>query len=1102
MNLRELYRTFGDDSEAGALSRQLLDQHHWFASIAEFDPKTGDAMPVALDTVLHRMADRGETTNIRDRLWRILEHCRASVERVFGSLSENPRREQAILPIRAVKELNATSFIALSRRPGRNVREKLAGKPYMQAVRRYQSVDLPQNQLVKEFVTQLAELLEFRRKYVGHEDELLDSISHWLRSDQARAISRWDNLPPNNTLLSHRDYRRIWDAWRWLQVLDNAVDSDIRQLNARAAVVEKWQGYGKAYSDGTTLFGDMPVLFDYDAFTITPWRKPIFRANPAADRAVVKSRPVVGPVCVDLTYLRPRYAASGSTAASTLPEAFIWQRWQNDHESVDLELFDADIVLLDPESTSVSSADLFFVRDTAEPLLDWAAHAFSRKLSKTFTDSVLVWLVPDFLSDFQLQVARRNINARFSKAEPLPRSVAAVFEQIDYLKIKNDGFQALVVDAVGGISYATKLIARHDPDLQKRVPETRGFFWERLPHVTIEHNEAAHTALNEIPYIDGDGCWHDALSAQKLQPIDQNALRSSPQIGEFDICITLPDSPVSGGIRLHELQQRAGDIPLWRDHIPELSIKVIKDRRYQPFYLVDRVTTIRPIRGMPVRIPVNDLFTLPAGKHFYEFPLFQGQDPDDLGYVAKLESSSFPLRADVTCRLAMTYTYGADDPYRLVFNPLDRSFKPVQAHWQPKTDQVVTNAPAPEYPQPATWREMQEHFNVEKGVTTNYPDWAARKTSDLLDNLSPLAQIFHGTIKTEWKTNPKGGRFTFAQRDDEKDIYINETALAGRVPHTTFSEGDDVYFLVEQRSGRSESRYVAKSTRSLTDAVAKDLTEFIRRALYVPYIKTWADGRSLGDAECPIPFQALMVEHSQKLLQALQSPSTPNAVQTEILFLLCCMHKDMPDFASQRLTSGAESQLIDEKLLGFALGDLSQAWQQDIFRRLLSKINPQTLGVFARAIWRNEGFIQAFSFAELSEVAHLTLRAIQDVNDKPSPSRSDDASLTRYCELLLGLLRSRSSEDPEVRTLLQPHQSLTREFAEQIERTVTFFAQASAPFGSRVPTLESRVQVASLPEKPEGESTPDLLYALRLYLTGDVGANAIRVTGVNEGEDD
>jgi hypothetical protein len=74
--------------------------------------------------------------------------------------------------------------------------------------------------------------------------------------------------------------------------------------------------------------------------------------------------------------------------------------------------------------------------------------------------------------------------------------------------------------------------------------------------------------------------------------------------------------------------------------------------------------------------------------------------------------------------------------------------------------------------------------------------------------------------------------------------------------------------------------------------------------------------------------------------------------------------------------------------------------------------------------------------------------------------------------------------------LLQPHQAITKELAEQVERATAFIAQASV-------RLESRVQVANLSQKPEGEDTPDLLYALRLYLTGDVGANAIRVTGVN-----
>ena len=49
--------------------------------------------------------------------------------------------------------------------------------------------------------------------------------------------------------------------------------------------------------------------------------------------------------------------------------------------------------------------------------------------------------------------------------------------------------------------------------------------------------------------------------------------------------------------------------------------------------------------------------------------------------------------------------------------------------------------------------------------------------------------------------------------------------------------------------------------------------------------------------------------------------------------------------------------------------------------------------------------------------------------------------------------------------------------------------------------LSLRTRVNLQLEKPEIFcNTPDLLYALYLYLTGDTGANAIQITGVNEEE--
>ena len=60
--------------------------------------------------------------------------------------------------------------------------------------------------------------------------------------------------------------------------------------------------------------------------------------------------------------------------------------------------------------------------------------------------------------------------------------------------------------------------------------------------------------------------------------------------------------------------------------------------------------------------------------------------------------------------------------------------------------------------------------------------------------------------------------------------------------------------------------------------------------------------------------------------------------------------------------------------------------------------------------------------------------------------------------------------------LLQPHQKVTKELAKQVERVTEIVAQSNV-------TLFSRVQINL--QKPDGDRTPDLLYALRLYLTGD-----------------
>lgn len=1125
MNLSEAYRAYGEDSEVGAQARLLLDQQHWYASIAEFDPKTGDALPLAFDEVVHRLVARTETAFIRDRLWRIVDHCRLSLEHIFGSLSENPRREQAYLPIRDVKELNATSFIALSRRPGRNVREKLAGKPYMQAVRRYQSVDLPQNRLVKEFVTQLAELLELRRKYLGHEDDLLGDIHRWLRSDEAQAIGRWDNLPPNNTLLSHRDYRRVWDAWRWLQALDDNLARDASELEARAATVEKWEDFGRSYAAGATLFGDMPVLFDYDNFAIETWQKPVLRPADSTTRPD-RDRPAVdGPSCVDLTYLRPRFATIGSKAPSTLPETYLWQRWRSGSDSVDLELFHADIALLHPDATSISITDLFFSQDADQSQLDWAAHAFARQLSSTFSDSTLLWLVPDFLNDFQLQVARRNINARFAKAEPLPRSVAAVFEQIAHAKIKGDGFQVVVVDQTGGTTYATKLLARHDAALQERLPETHGFYWERSPHVTLQHDAASYDALAEVPRVDQDGKWNDQAAVVGLRRVSEEDLRRHPQIGQFDACITVSESPVSGGARFQELQVQAGDIPLWRDHIPELSIRVIRDGRRQPFYLVSTNTTIRPIRGVAVQIPVSETFTLRADQAHYEFPLFQGDATSDLGYQAILKASAFPLESDTVCVLDLTYTYGADDPYRLRFRPVDGSFAPVVATWRPMSERPPIDLDTlhiPSFPERSDWTDF-EHWprpqpDPHTGATeSDLLEWIAtalefldphlqaqRKEERRLQNV--LNKRVQGSF--QWGRRDKNDRYYCFVEVDGESIFCHESRFVEPIDEDTLAEGDPVFLNVDRRGDRPAGRYISyskRNPRSLEtsirdtrkrndDTLAADFDYKMARTRIFnarfPTYTVWRHGRSIREPQCPPEFRTAMAKGIADASRLIGEVATPADLKDELFFLLCRMHEDAPPDVHQRLLELARGTRLDKPTqaqLAYSLGACTQDWQRQILDILLTGQHPDKIWMLSIALWRSP---EPTSYLTVDQVRDLlaVLQRQLTAHAESVVSEYSRNKLETGLELLLALLRTRESSDPAMKFLLSPDSEHGRKFTELIDKITDEAAVAGINLTSRVD-----LQVAKPPEFAE---IPDLLYVLRLYLTGDDGASAVRITGV------
>lgn len=887
MTLLELYRSLKLDGTKKEVALQLLIQTHWFTINTEFDPRTGEALPQALSTFLSKVADTEQDSKVQDRLYRIIEHARPALELLLRAVNESPKRRHEIMPVRSVWELDAGCFMKLSMRPGRTVREKLADKPYLQAVRRFLSIDLPENRLLKAFVLRLAELLEWRQEFLGEpEDEMLPKIRSWLYSDEIKAVGRWENLPPNNMLLSHRDYRRVWDSWRRLQTLDEDIANDLAQLEERYHTMEKWKKYGQIYSDRKHLFAEMPVLFDYDAFKIHPWQDtPLVKKVQQPFKRPVSVKPRHQVVCVDMIEIHPHYAIDKASVQS-LDDTFIWQQWKNKKEAVDLELFKSDALYLHPDTDTVTSQDLFFadVEDIPDQLLERAASEFATQLRSTFINDKLIWLVPDAVNDFDLEIIRRNLNARFPNAEPLPRSVAALFANLDYKKITGEGFAEVVVDTIGGIICATKLTARFDQELKDRLSETKGYYWERSPSVILSKELYKEIRHFDMMIVDENEQWSKSTLLKKSALPSKAKLKSDPHIGNIANLIPINESPVVGGIRLHELQQKAGDIPLWRDQIPELSIMVMKEERYERFYLVSRGHTIKPIRGHSVPIPIKETFQLPAGKEFYQFPLYKGESDEDLRYSARLDSLAFPRATNTDCKLNLTFRYGDNEPYTLIFTPMDKSFPSVRATWR-RT--ILTDAPGPGFPKPNTWNDMYTMPKKDGCGTSDLLDWFC----SAIDRLDSVLNRKTGEILYEWRENNKGQYYTHVECDGiEENVYLNEKKFVKGVHYSQFSDYDIVSFeLIKDTRGKFSGKDIAGEDYTPPNSY---IIGRITKSLNFPFIAIWKEGRSLSDPRCPASFAQIAKEKIAYLGDFVRRKDMDNGIKKALFFLLACLHKD------------------------------------------------------------------------------------------------------------------------------------------------------------------------------------------------------------------
>lgn len=1085
MTLERLYKDYASRGARQRKAASVLNQIDWLTCNAEFDPISGMPTPMPLSKFVSRVARRDvQSCDFpRDRLWHLVDHCAESVMRIIRDLNESPARDHELMHIRQVKELDAPSFVKLSTRPGRNVREKLSSNPYLEAVKRYMSVDLAENRLFKAFVRRLYDLLELRyemmKKVRGEKAEahpLMDEINRWLRSDVAEEIAEWENTPPNNTLLSHKDYKKVWDAWRWMLTLDEDVNRDYamendRELTRRDALVKFWDDYALAWKKSNNVrMAEVPLFVDYDRFEVKVWGDSdivplvdngirLIEIGDLKSAAKIKCSGSAGqirrpkeihePVCVDLTWLSPRYAIDDKVR--TLSVRLIWQNWSEKPEEVALaknangvaknvsfSLFGADAVWQHPDATTIAFADLFAGADCkAADELQWrAAHASAEELNRIFTSETLVWLTPDGISEFELKVIRGNLNAAFKNAQPLPRSIAAIYEKVDFAKlprklIQTRGYGVLVLDTTDDGVLATNMTAKYSKELEKRVPSTLGYYWERNPSVLLTDATVRQSALSEIDYIDENGEYR-AGSKRKVEwhQFSKDELLCRGDLGEFGYVVNLTTSPVVGGLKVYRLQQEAGDIPLWRDNLPLLSVEVYdKDGLPSNFYLVGAKTgsVVPTANGEEVVIPVAEEFSLPVNQSYYSLPLHQGSGNRRLNFAAYIKPEH-PIKEDdvdgksVRCKLKLTYKYGADDPYRLVFYPVSKAktrIKPMRVEWRRNLAQMqIEELPVPKFPAAMTWAELQA-----------YPDRTGNGANDLLVDLqNRLEPVFKDEeeILIEHAVNYQMsiGRKYRSQgvvkkclRDfcfvtvDGKDVYCHYTSfIDGGFSPRNLNEGDDLYLKVVKYTDKrtQETRYKGEYITvdepfpelEMRDAIVARIATGDARSRTLnwersqeenPYFRVletalsrsmfhaytiWNNGRSLRDVDAPDWFRKFMVRAIDRIAELMNDDNVPERISNKALKFLSCLHVDAFNHTGTIMRYAAYSTQGDDfnrfcTYFPYVMGNLDLPEQNQLFAGVLDRTGNRAshpLKVVSILAWRSNRAIENLTASEVVKI--------------------------------------------------------------------------------------------------------------------------------------
>lgn len=1009
-----------------------LEVLSWLRQNSGFDKRTGRFKQPDLFSFLENMRSFDYRPSIyRDDFYYLLEYTSEALECLIRNPNTNIRRAHAKVPLSQAKEFDARCVFWLEKKPGYTLKDRLPDAK-MLCVKRVYDSNTTENRLLKRFIKQVLCIAQIRETRLGDLcsfQPLLLKMRHWLRSDMAQNIRENQPIMPNNLLLHHPHYSKIFKAYQKIHRPLEYPRLTLKQV-LRFEMLMQLHFFSQIPILPSLSIEDFHIC-NYEVLRDFYWAcTPCFQETRQIARRTLSG------------HLQEKQVFTPSKTQKT-QEVFIDLFQDHPCALLDGKLEQLPLLhkqrikgqLINANNARVLNVGGCFSLPRALKESDTSTlGAFLHDFKERFDFSNMHYLVEDWVNDFEFKDMKSLIASYFHQSKSLPKSIACALSYLEHPEIKTDDTLLVFYEenVETGKCWLTPLVVESAPKDQQGI---QGMILVRYPTHLIEtkDKEAKNASAFKKSY-------------QKYPQLFKNPKRS------FMIKHPHAQDLLTNMRKVFTLIEQ-GNRP-YKDHLPNLSLEYFDGTYFKSFVLVDEKSLFHDNKTC-----IKEQFILKAKETSHDFNINVAGKPS----CYQLHLETLPHASKIVCRVELEYCHEHENVYNFHFFPhpdYPRSYIPSTIEQKPFDPSVYPHFPDLQPLQTDLVDEVlqldnYEHLQVPKnakperyydrkyGSCNAYVDLIRLETAD-----PPTARWFYGDVK-EGKIVPKD--------------YCNEEMLK---PDTLLRAKLSINERNQAKVARiySQEGFYNKFASSLADI--------------------FTQGRCL-DTSFPKEFQEMLEDWIEFIGEELTKEEAFTQKQylkiiAPLGHLLSPQQRDFftPYFKKHFLCPDCRTREL--KYLGFYL---ASAHSKPLMGCVLKLEEKRCLFTLQIALWRAKDVYKLLEEQDCKTLLNkiknniqTNFKALQSLEHDPEKARETLNNIVNTTLTLLGVLRAIRLHPYN---LLEPNDPQTRDLMALLDEAARHCLAKNLK-----PTCERKLDLKSLGielQKPE----IDIFYVAHLFLSND-----------------